>query len=227
MLDFSPLINSDGNIIFYEIIKGEEIMIKNIVFDLGNVLLDFKPGQFLSEKYPGDTGLQKRLYREIFQSEEWIMLDKGILDQDEVVERFSDKYPADADKIDNIFQRWTEMLKPISGTVTVLKKLRDQNYKLYALSNFHIKAFKKVFNDNVFFQYFNGIVISAEEKIIKPEKAIYQKLISRYQIIPEESIFIDDTEENLEGADKFGFKTILFRSPLELIQKLKDAEIEL
>ena len=198
------------------------MVIKNIIFDLGNVLLDFKPEQFLLENYSGDADLQKRLYQVIFQSEEWIMLDKGVLSQDEVVERLSDKYPSDADKIKNIFDNWTEMLKPITGTVEILEKLKDNNYKLFVLSNYHIKAYEKVFEENTFFKYFDGIVISAKEKTIKPEKEIYQILIKRYQIIPEESIFIDDTEENLEGADKFGFHTILFSSPLKLAQKLKD-----
>ncbi len=201
-------------------------MINNIIFDLGNVLLDYKPEQFLLERY-SDKILRERLYQEAFQCPEWLMLDKGVISQEEVVERLSLRYPNDTEEIENIFQSWTEMLKPISGTVAILKKLKDRDYKLYVLSNYHIKAFNKVFKENDFFRYFDGMVISAKEKTIKPEAEIYQKLISEYKIIPEESIFIDDTEENLKGAKEFGIKTILFSSPFELIKKLKEFKIEL
>ncbi len=203
------------------------MMVKNIIFDLGNVLLDFKPELFLSEKYSEDINLQERLYQEIFQSKEWVMLDKGTLGQEEVVDILSERHPNDADKIKEIFHSWTEMLKPISGTVSILEKLKLYNYKLYVLSNYHIKAFDKVFEENTFFQYFDGMVIFAKEKTIKLERKIYQKLIKRYQIIPKESIFIDDTIENLKGAEKFEFNTILFSSPLELSQELGEVGIVL
>ncbi len=167
------------------------------------------------------------MFHEIFQSPEWLLLDKGVLSQEEVVELLTIRHRDDALEIKDIFQNWLEMLKPISGTVALLKQLRDSGYyNLYALSNYHILAFEKVYKENDFFQYFDGMIISALEKTIKPEREIYQKLITRYEIIPEEAIFIDDTEANLKGAEEFGMKTILFKSPHELKEKLRDYTIK-
>jgi len=200
-------------------------MIKNIIFDLGNVLLNFDPEQFLSARY--DKDMSKRLYCEIFQSEEWLMLDRGIIRQKEVVERLSRRYPIDSTEIELVFQDWTEMLTPICGTVEILERLKENKYRLYVLSNFHILAFNKVFNDNSFFQHFVGMIISSKVKLLKPELEIYNELISRYRIKAEESIFIDDTAENLKGAEKAGLRTILFRSPEELVWELRVLKVKL
>lgn len=200
-------------------------MINNVIFDLGNVILNFKPYKFLRKKY--DKKLSDRLYQEIFQSKEWILLDKGVLSQKEVVNRLTKRYPADAKEIMDIFNVWTEMLKPIPGSVEILNKLHSQGYMLYVLSNFHIKAFKQVFNENNFFDCFDGLIISAEVKKIKPEAGIYRELIDRFKIIPEESVFIDDTEDNLIGAEKFGINTIQFLSSSSLNRKLNELGIEI
>lgn len=77
-------------------------------------------------------------------------------------------------------------------------------HNLYVLSNFHLLAFMKVYKENAFFQYFDGIVISAQEKTIKPEAAIYRKLLMKYKLIPEISVFIDDSEENLKPQKSSG-----------------------
>lgn len=207
-------------------IKEMKRMIKNIIFDLGNVLLNFKPRHFLLETYQ-DKDMSTRLYSEIFQSEEWLMLDKGVINQEEVIERLTRRHPNDAEEIETVFQYWTEMLTPIYGTVDILEKLRKNNYGLYILSNFHILAFKKVFKDNRFFQHFDGMIISSKVKMLKPELDIYNQLIKEYRIIPEESIFIDDTVENLNGAEKVGLRTILFNSPDELAWKLRDFKVKL
>lgn len=199
-------------------------MIKNIIFDLGNVLLNFDPEQFLSERY--DKDMSKRLYCEIFQSEEWLMLDKGVITQEEAVERLSRRYPMDSTEIELVFQDWTEMLTPICGTVEILERLKENKYRLYVLSNFHILAFNKVFNDNSFFQHFDGMIISSKVKLLKPELEIYNELISRYRIKAEESIFIDDTAENLKGAEKARLRTILFKSPEQLVWKLRELKVK-
>ncbi|NLM96433.1 MAG: HAD family phosphatase [Halanaerobiaceae bacterium] len=194
-------------------------MIRNIIFDLGNVLLNFNPERFLSVRYDKDKG--KRILREVFQSEEWLMLDKGVITQEEAIEVLSRRFPMDSSTIEQVFQEWTEMLTPIYGTVEILEKLKENDYRLYVLSNFHILAFNKVYRDYSFFQLFDGMIISSKVKKLKPELEIYYELINRYSINPEESIFIDDIPENLKGAEKAGLRTILFRSPEDLLSELR------
>ena len=206
-------------------------MIQNIVFDLGNVLLDFNPKQFLLEKY-ADKILCERLFCEVFKCPEWAMLDKGVVTQEEVVSLLSQRYPREAREIEEVFQHWTKMLKPISGTVEILPRLKEVAYNIYVLSNFHLQAFEEVYRKNAFFQYFDGIVISAQEKTSKPEEAIYRRLLLKYKLIPETSVFIDDQEENLKAAEKLGIKTILFNHDLtnpgpDLAQRLREYAVSI
>ncbi|HVJ48848.1 HAD-IA family hydrolase [Desulfitobacterium sp.] len=112
------------------------------------------------------------------------------------------------------------MLTPKEDVVEVLNELKYSGYKLFYLSNFHLLAFEDVFKRYDFFSNFEGGIVSYKEKLMKPEKDIYEKLINSYEINPNESIFIDDTKENIEGALKLGFQTILFTTSLELREKL-------
>ncbi len=193
--------------------------IKNVVFDLGNVLLDFRPEEFLKQKFT-DNNMVKRLYSTVFASQEWIKLDKGTITEQEAVDIFIEREPDLEEGIRLIFSSWEELLKPIKETVEILRLIAALGIPLYVLSNFHLRAYQVVRN-YVFFRHFKGLIISAEENTIKPEPEIYQLLLERYCLIPEETIFIDDTLQNLEGAQNFGIKIIHFTGASELRKNLK------
>lgn len=194
-------------------------MIKNIVFDLGNVLLEFKPVKYLKDRY-SDPELVKNLNNIIFKSKEWIELDRGTISEEEAIELLSQRYPSYTGKIHQVFADWIDILKPMDDTIEILNELRKRNYGLYVLSNFHLKAFKRVFNKYSFFNRFDGLVISSKVNSIKPEPGIYEFLLARYQITPEKTVFIDDREENLETARRFNINTIHYIDPESLRQNL-------
>ncbi|WP_425807549.1 HAD family hydrolase [Desulfitobacterium sp. Sab5] len=194
-------------------------MIKNIIFDLGNVLLNFKPLEYINRKIPEQSS-GTQIYEEIFKSLEWLMLDRGLITEDDALDRICDRNREMNQQIREVMDNWYQMLTPIESVVEVLIELKQIGYKVYFLSNFHLLAFEDVTKRYDFFSVFDGGIVSFKEKLMKPEKDIYDKLIKTYEINPHESIFIDDTKENIEGAIKLGFKTIHFTTPLELRKQL-------
>jgi len=194
-------------------------MIKNIIFDLGNVLLNFKPLEYLSKKIL-EKHCADQLYEEIFKSSEWLMLDRGLIIESEAIDRICDRNKVKSQLIRDLMNDWYQMLTPIEGVVEVLIELKRKGYKTYFLSNFHLLAFEDVTRRYDFFKSFDGGIVSYKEKLMKPEKDIYDKLMKTYEINSQESIFIDDTRENIEGAAKLGFETILFTTARELREKL-------
>lgn len=195
-------------------------MIKNIIFDLGNVLLDFNPKEYLRNKIKDEKKVQE-LYEEIFLSEEWPMLDRGTISEEEAINKICTRYNENSQLIRAAMDNWYEMLNPIEKNVAVLKKLKDKGYNLYYLSNFHMLAFENVTKRHDFFKFFDGGVVSYEEKLLKPEEDIYNKLVERYTLKPNESVFVDDTLKNIEKAKKMGFGVIHFKDASDLEALLK------
>lgn len=194
-------------------------MIENIIFDLGNVLLNFKPLEYLYSKIP-EKRMALQIYEEIFKSEEWLMLDRGVITAEEAVNVICDRNIALSQLIKYVMNNWYQMLTPIEDVVDILKELKDEGSKIYFLSNFHLLAYEDVYKRYEFFKYFDGGILSYKEKLMKPEEDIYTKLIKTYGISPKKSIFIDDTKENIEGAIRLGFKTILFTNSIDLRERL-------
>lgn len=200
-------------------------MFKNIIFDIGNVLLDFNPKEYLKLKLKEDKIIQ--VYEEIFKSKEWLMLDRGTILEEEAIDIIANRSNENAELIKLSFENWYDILRPIDKNISVLRKLKESGYKVYYLSNFHLKAFENVTSKYDFFNIFDGGVVSYEEKLIKPEIEIYNKIIEKYNLNANESIFIDDMEENIEKAKEVGFNTILFKKEEELIVSLQNYGINL
>lgn len=200
-------------------------MVKNIIFDLGNVLLNFKPEVYLHTKISNKEKAQQ-IYEEIFTSEEWLMLDRGVITEEEAVNEICSRNTENSELIRSVMNNWYQLLTPIEDTIELLKQLKDKGYRLFVLSNFHLLAYEDVTKRYEFFTYFDGGIISYKEKLMKPEKDIYDKLINKYKINPKESIFIDDTKENIESATKSGFKAILFTNYKDLRKKLIEYNVD-
>ena len=153
------------------------------------------------------------------------MLDRGVITEEEAINIFCNRNIEDSKFIRLVMDNWYQILTPIEGTVEILRALSYKGYKNYVLSNYQLLAYQNVTKRFDFFSCFNGGIISYKEKLLKPEKDIYDKLIKKYNIDPKESIFIDDTKENVESAKLLGFKAILFTDPIDLREKLAEYNV--
>lgn len=198
-------------------------MIENIIFDLGNVLISYDPKNFI-EKYVKQENRDK-FYEIVFKSKEWLELDRGTLEYDEAIEIFSEKLSDERESIERLFKNnIQDVLFPIEKNLKLLPQLKKR-YKLYILSNFHKGAFLEISERCNFSKYFDGGVISYEVKLLKPEEEIYQKILSKYNLIPEKTLFIDDTFINVEVAEKFGVEIIHLNEKEKLEEELIKKEI--
>ena len=200
-------------------------MYKNIIFDLGNVLLSFNPKDYLKSKISEDR--IDNVYKAIFQSEEWVMLDRGTITEKDAINRIIERNNTYRDDINLAFKDWYDILRPIEDAVEVLTKLKKNGYNIYYLSNFHELAFKEVTTKNNFFELFDGGVVSYAEKLIKPEEEIYKLILKRYNLNPRETIFIDDTKSNVDGASKLGIKAIFLDNPKKLRENLISLKVKI
>lgn len=194
-------------------------MIKNIIFDLGNVLINFKPLDYVRIKIV-DCQKADEVYQSIFRSPEWLMLDRGIVTEKEAIYTICERNPDLSKLIRLVMTDWYQMLTPIDDVIDLVKELKNNGYKIYFLSNYQLLAYEHILNKYDIFDHFDGGIFSFKEKLLKPEPEIYQKLVETYKIEPDESIFTDDTKENIEAATNQGFKAILFTNSFELREEL-------
>ncbi|WP_035291875.1 HAD family phosphatase [Clostridium sp. KNHs214] len=196
-------------------------MIKNVVFDIGNVLLRFDPKNYLTKKF-NDKDRVEKILELVFRSDEWLMLDRGTITETEAIKVLSERNTFYSESIKDTFNGWYDLLTPMEDTIEILKQLKEKGINTYYLSNFHHLAFEHVIEKNEFFKLFQGGIVSYKEKLLKPEKEIYMRLLEKYNIKPEETIFIDDTLDNIQAAASVGINTIHFKNSQDLIAKLNE-----
>ena len=195
-------------------------MIKNIIFDLGNVLIRFKPEEFVNKNIKKEY--REKFFNAVFKGQEWADLDRGVLEYSDAVKIFSEKIPECSSEIKNFFDNYIlDVLEPIGKNIEIMKSLKGK-YKLFVLSNFHYPAFDYIFKNWEFFKYFDGKVVSGHCKLLKPEKKIYELLCLTYSLKPNECVFIDDTKANIEAAEEFGINGIHLTDINILEEKLKE-----
>lgn len=193
--------------------------IDTIVFDFGGVLVDWNPRYVYRQIFDGDEEKMEWFLANICTDDWNVQQDKGRT-LAEGTAFLKQQHPEHADLIDNYYGRWTEMLREeITGTVEILHELKKK-YKMYGLTNWSAETFPVALQRFDFFKVFDGILVSGEEKLIKPDAAIFELLIKRYDLTPEASLFIDDNKKNIAAADALGFKTIHFTTPEALREKL-------
>jgi epoxide hydrolase-like predicted phosphatase len=194
-------------------------MIKNIVLDLGNVLISFRPAEFFSKKnYP--EYIKTKILSDIFGSKEWGMLDNGDINTSEGIDAISLNSSLNREEIAYIFKLRTEMMFPLDKNVRLLPELKKQGFRLYYLSNFPMDIFEEIKTGYYFFRYFDGGVISSEVKFSKPDSRIYEILLEKYSLLPEESLFIDDLEVNVRTAEALGMKGLVTFGSEEISKEL-------
>lgn len=199
--------------------------VNTIIFDLGGVLVDWNPA-YVFDKLIKDEARRKQFFAEICTSE-WNEEQDAGRSLAEATKLLIDQYPEWQEYIEAYYGRWEEMLGgPIHETVEILKELKESGrYKLYALTNWSAELFPVALRKYDFLHWFDGRLVSGEEKTRKPFPEIYQLIIDRFRINKDEAIFIDDNLRNAEAAERFGLKTIRFKSPAQLRDELVKRQI--
>ena len=184
-------------------------MIKNIIFDFGNVLLQWNEDKVVSN-YSKNKEEKEILKKVIFKSDDWFKLDDGTLGYKEAIEIFKEKLPTNLNiEVEEIMNTWYKTMPINQEICNLIKELKEKRYKIYALSNTHIPVYEYVKNSEIG-KYFDGFLISSIEKMMKPNKEIYDRLFEKFELIPQECFFIDDSEKNIEASRKCGMDGHVF-----------------
>ena len=184
--------------------------IKTIIFDLGGVLVDWNPEYVFLKEFKGDRIKMNWFFDNICTSSWNEEQDGGKLMKDATEERIK-LFPNYERLIKMFYGRWEEMLKDeIPGTVEILHKLKNKNYRLIALTNWSAETFPVAIRKYKFLELFEGIVVSGEIKMLKPFKEIYNYTLNKYNLDRKKCVFIDDRINNVEGAIKCGIIGIQF-----------------
>ena len=187
-------------------VKGEfERMIKNIIFDLGNVIIRGSTVETLMH-FTDDENKAKDLIQYIFKTEEWKLLDLGNISKEEAITQMQKKAPKQYEiLIKEVMNKRCEYLVLNNDTIEIAKKLKQKGYRIYVLSNMATFTYE-YFQEIDFFKLCDGIIISAYEHVVKPNEKIFRTLLDRYALKAEECLFIDDddTGKSFETANRLG-----------------------
>lgn len=193
--------------------------IDTIVFDIGNVLTDFAWDKFLVFK-GFDDKMVERIAKATVYSDDWVEYDKGNLTNEEIVARFVENDPEIKAQIEDSFKNIDGIILKREKTIPWIKALKAAGYKVLYLSNFSRQALEGCPDAMAFLDETDGGILSYREHVVKPDPAIYNLLVSRYNLTPAKTVFIDDTPVNIEAAEKLGWKGIIYRDYNQVVDEL-------
>lgn len=193
--------------------------IENVIFDFGGVLVDWNPRYLYRDYFQDESEMENFLHTVC--TDEWnIEQDRG-RSLVEGTRLLQEKFPEFHSLIQLYYDQWEVMLHgDIPETVSLLYKLKEK-YNLYGLTNWSAETITIAYERFPFFREFKGIVVSGEEKLIKPDQKLYHLLLDRYNLNAENTIFIDDNIKNIKAAEEIGMFAIHFKNPDQLEAELK------
>ncbi|MBO4428339.1 MAG: HAD family phosphatase [Clostridia bacterium] len=195
-------------------------MIKNVVFDIGNVLVSFSWRECMRDCGVKEEHIE-RVANATVRSPYWNELDRGEKSEDEILEQFVKNDPELEDEIRVFFAHVTDSMPPFDYSKKWLASLRQRGYKVYLLSNFSNYNFNVNVPRYTFLSETDGKIISYIYKTVKPERKIYEILLDKYALNAEECVFIDDRDDNIAAAKALGFNGIVFESYEDANEKLQ------
>lgn len=184
-------------------------MIRNIIFDVGKVLVSYEPEEYM-KRLGFSEEKRKRINEAMFENPLWDESDQGLRTTEELLKAFIANAPDLADEIRMVYQAVGDTIELLPYALEWIQDLKAKGYKIYILSNYSENTFNQTQEKLKFLPVVDGAVFSYEIKLLKPDAAIYDYLCEKYQLIPEESVFLDDRPVNIEGARKKGIHGIVF-----------------
>lgn len=201
--------------------------IKHLIFDMGNVLMRYDPEVPLQEFVKSDEA-RDLIRKELFGGPEWVEADRGMISPEAMYESVAKRIPTQYhEELKKCVYEWNICMKPLEGSVKLCEDARKWGYQTYILSN-AAQSFYDYFPRFSSLDEFDGAVVSSDVHLIKPDVRIYEYLLEKYQLNPQECLFLDDREDNVEGARKAGMQAILFTEDYESLRQflMKNAGID-
>lgn len=195
-------------------------MVKNVIFDMGNVVLQFVP-QDATRYFIDDPQIEKEVLSSVFFSQEWLLLDIGLITEEEALARMLERLDTDTKKelANRCFEEWhTLCLHPIEKMRGFMKKRKEEGYGIYILSNASLRLPKHAAQIIPYWEMYDGAVFSAEIQYMKPQKEMYEILFSKYGLQPEECFFIDDKACNIAAGEALGMPGHVFDGNMECLE---------
>ena len=196
-------------------------MIRTIVFDIGNVLVDYCWRDHIRGMgYEGETA--ERIGKAMMQSPVWNELDRGIWTDEELLAGFIANDPGMEEQIRRVFSDLSTLVRERSGSSSWIRSLKAEGYRVYYLSNFSGRVKREAADQLSFLNEMDGGIMSYAVRMIKPDPGIYRELFDRYGIAAEESVFLDDSPANVETAEKLRMHGILVESQEQAKKELEE-----
>lgn len=195
-------------------------MIRNIVFDMGNVLLHFDTAHFIRRAGVEDPADAALMQRELFRSLEWVQMDRGSLTEQGAFERIRPRLPQRLHAaLEKLLFCWDEPILPVAGMAQLVRDCKAAGYGIYLLSNAS-KRLHDYFDRIPGSECFDGRFVSADHLLVKPQQGIYRAFCGQFGLRGEECLFVDDVPLNIEGAVTAGWQGIIFHDAQDLRQKM-------
>ena len=193
--------------------------INTIVFDIGNVLTTFAWDKFLENK-GYDKEMVERMGKASVNSDDWVQFDIGTLTTEEIGQRFADNDPEIGDELKSAFSDLTDIVVKRDESIPWIKALKAAGYKVLVLSNFSKQALEGCKDAMSFLDYVDGVILSYRDHVVKPDQDIYKLLMERYDLVPEKTVFIDDTPANIRTARELGWHGIDYKTYDQAVEEL-------
>ena len=183
--------------------------IKNTVFDLGAVLLEWDP-EDIAEQFSGNESEKELLLNSVFYHQDWKRLDLGHIDANQAIQCFAGNSGLSLPLMESLMEFIKGYLTAKEESVALLKELQQRGHRVFCLSNICRELYDHVTEQNPFFGLFEDAIVSADIKLAKPDPRIFEYMLTRFNIRPEETLFIDDMPANIESANQLGIQGIRF-----------------
>lgn len=200
-------------------------MIKNIIFDIGNVLTDFRWREFLQDK-GFDEEMVERIAKASILSPFWSEFDRGEWSDERLIEEFVKNDPEIEEQLHQAYDNVHDIVTIREYAIPWVKELKAKGYKVWYLSNFAYKTAVECADALKFIPYMDGGILSYQDKVVKPDPAIYKLFLERFGLAAKECVFLDDTLKNIEAAQAFGIHGICFRTKEQAQEELKKLGVE-
>lgn len=194
-------------------------MIKNLILDMGNVMLEFAPQRLVEALGIDDPSICGKLFREVFQSLEWVQMDWGVLDENAAAARILPRLPEELrEYAEELIFRWNEKALPVSGMADLVGECKRAGLQVYLLSNASVRLpeyWPAVPGSSLF----DGIVVSGMLGVVKPMPEIYRYVLKTYDLQAEACLFVDDMPMNVAGAIQVGMHGFVFRGDVSALRQ--------